>query len=260
MTRDRLASIKATSDTHRRENQLEAVSLPFTVKCVRTEEHLLKAIDIRAETYKRHHPILGKSLKEAEPADRAQFSLVLLAESKQDKQALGTIRIETNLAAPLYAETLLSKDSKLKGRTIALVTRLGVLNTEHAQLVKLTLFKALHRYCLACQIDWIFVTAKPPMDRQYLRLGFEDLSTDSSLVPIPWSKNISARLLGLETITAESKWRAESHPLYKFMILDYCPDIEIFSSVSGIWTRPRARRQSLPSEELLRDIFGTAVI
>ncbi len=248
------------SDPSETDTQLKSISLPFTVRCVRTEEHLSKAIDIRAETYGRHHPVLGKALQDAEPADRAQFSLVLIAESKQDGQALGTIRIETNLAAPLYAETLLGETSKLNGKTIAFVTRLGVLNTKYAQLVKLTLFKALHRYCLACQIDWIFVTAKPPMDKQYVKLGFQDLSIEGNLVPIPWSKNISARLLGLETITAESKWRAELHPLYQFMIVDYCPDIEIFSSVSGIWSRPRALRAPLPSEEALRDIFGTAVI
>ncbi len=237
-----------------------AVSLPFIVRIARTEEHLARAVDVRAETYQRHHPELVEQLREPEASDRAPNTLVLLAENKETGTALGTLRIETNFYSPLAIETLLPVKSQLSEQTIAYVTRLGVRQGSLAQLVKLALFKALHRYCLACQINWIIVTAKPPMDRQYVRLGFIDVFEDNRLVAIPWSQNILTRILALDTIGAERNWREVGHPLYKFMIEDYCPDIQVFSSVSGSWTRPRTGRALPPGEELLAEVFGHGVI
>jgi hypothetical protein len=238
----------------------EVVSLPFIIRIVRTEEHLSKAVEIRAEAYARHHPEMAQQLSYPETADRASFSLVLLAESKLDGRALGTLRIETNSISPLPVEALLPRNSRYSGKTIAFVTRLGVRNGPDSQLVKLTLFKALHRYCLACQLAWIVVTARPPMDRQYLKLGFTDVYDASTLVRVPWSQNIAMRMLALDTISSERVWKLDNHPLYKYMCLDYCPDIQIFSSVSGIWSRPRATRTAPPSDATLTEIFGVSVI
>jgi len=188
-----------------RSGGIQSVNLPFIIRIVRTEEHLSKAIDVRAETYRKHHPELANQLK-----------------------------------------------------TLAFVTRLGIRKRDDSQLIKVALFKALHRYCLACQIDSMVVTAKPPMDRQYLKLGFKDLFEPHKLIPIPWSNGIPTRLLALETFRAEQDWRATNHPLYKFMIEDFCPDIQIFASVSGIWSRPRGTRGELPSQEALKSVFGDA--
>jgi hypothetical protein len=98
------------------------------------------------------------------------------------------------------------------------------------------------------------------MDRQYFKLGFDDVFEDGVLIPIPWSGDIPSRTLALNTIAAESQWRAASHPLYKFMIDDFTPDIQIFSSVSGAWSRPRTDDQRPPSQDTLDEIFGMTVI
>lgn len=241
-------------------NQPTAVQLPFTVRIVRTEEHLSKAVSVRAKTYGRHHPEVAETLSNAEVADRAPFSLVLLAESKANETALGTLRIETNSRDRLPVESLLPEDGFFAGKTIAFVTRLGVSNHPESSLAKLALFKALHRYCLACQIDWIVVTARPPMDRQYNRLGFIDVYSDKRLVPINWSGNIPMRIMALETFSCERKWKEINHPLYKFMFLDYCPDIAIFQSVSGIWSTPRMRKSAPPSSAQLDPILGPWVV
>ncbi len=238
----------------------DAVQLPFKVRIVRTEDHLSKAVQIRAESYGRHHPEVAELLRSPEEADRSPFALVLLAESKLSGDALGTLRIETNTRGPLSIEGLLPPHSPYSGRTIAFVTRLGIRANPDAALVKLALFKALHRYCLACQIDWIVVTARPPMDRQYLRLGFEDVYDEKTLVPIPWSENIPMRIMALETISCEREWKRDGHPLYSFMINDYTPDIEIFNSVSGIWGRPRTRTASLPDSAQLDAAFGIPLV
>ena len=237
-----------------------ANQLPFSVRIVRTEEHLSKAVEIRAAAYGRHFPDIGERFRSPEDADRAPFSLVLLAESKQDGEALGTLRIETNSKGPLIVETLLPPESQYAGRTIAFVTRLGVKQCADANLIKLTLFKALHRYCLACQIDWIIVIARPPMDRQYLRLGFSDVYQGGELIPIQWADNVPMRLLALEAIRCEREWRRVKHPLYKFMFIDYAPDITIFDSVTGVWARPRTQIEPLPETRDLETVFGISVV
>ena len=234
---------------------LSAVELPFSVSIVRTEAHLRKAVQIRAKSYGKHHPQVADLLSSAEVADRSRFSLVLLAESKLNDTPLGTLRIETNANGPLPIESLMPPNNESKGKTIAFVTRLAVSGGTDSSLVKLALFKALHRYCLACQIDWIIVTALPPMDRQYLRLGFHDVYDENTLVPIHWSGNIPMRLMSLETISCERIWKRTQHPLYKFMFVDYCPDIKVFKSVSGIWTNPRDRTP-LPDPIHLDQILG----
>ena len=232
-----------------------ATILPFTIRIVRTEDHLAKAVQIRSRTYGRHHPEVAHKLSMPEEEDRAPFSLVLLAESKIDGEALGTLRIETNTRNRLPVEELLPTESECTSRTIAYVTRLGVEARSDASLTKLSLFKALHRYCLACQIDWIVVTAKPPMDRQYKTLGFTSVFEEDRLIPIPWSANIPMKLMSLETISCERVWRKNQHPLYKFMFKDFCPDIQIFQSVSGIWKTPRLQRNSPPSTSILDQIL-----
>jgi hypothetical protein len=237
-----------------------ALQLPFTVRIVRTEAHLSKAVEIRAETYGRHHPDLAERLKQPEPADRAPFSLVLLAESKEGGDALGTMRIETNATTPLAIEAVLPEGSEYLGRTIAYVTRLGVYRGADAQLVKLALFKALHRYCLACQIDWIVVGARAPMDRQYVKLGFTDILSEGRLALIASSGNVPARLLALETIQVERLWRESMHPFHRFLFRDFTPDIQVFSSVSGAWNRPRNEPSSLPAPSSLDDVFGVTVV
>jgi len=239
---------------------IATVSLPFTVKIVRTEDHLSKAIAVRSRSYGKHHPAVAEQLKEPEPADRSDAALVLLAESKQDECALGTLRIETNLPRPSLVESLLPDSAKCKRCTIAYVTRLAVRGGQQSSLVKLALFKALHRYCLAAQIDWMVVTALPPLDRQYVQLGFVDVFSPDTLVPVPWSQNLAMRVLTLNVVTCESDWRTGNHTLYKFMFEDYTPDIEIFSSVSGIWSRPRNRPVDPPDPDRLTGVFGIPII
>ncbi|MCX7230855.1 MAG: hypothetical protein NTW15_17975 [Burkholderiales bacterium] len=238
----------------------DAIQLSFRVRIVRTEEHLTKAVQIRASSYGRHHPEVAELLQSPEDADRAAFALILLAESKVDGSALGTMRIETNTHGPLPIEGLLPSDSPYAAQTMAFVTRLAVRAGADATLVKLAIFKALHRYCLACQIDWIIVTARPPMDRQYLRLGFVDVYDSDTLLPISWSENIPMRLMALETISCEREWRRIGHPLYAFMFNDYTPDIEIFNSVSGVWARPRNRIANVPDEAQIDQMLGIPLV
>lgn len=216
--------------------------LPFTVRIVRTDQQLERAVRIRSEAYSRHVPTLGEILGAPESTDRSADSIVFLAESKRDLEPLGTIRIQTNFNSPLPLEDSISLPDALIERPMAGVSRLAVKAGPRGRLVKLALFKALHRYCLAKQVEYVLIGARPPLDQTYMELGFEDLFPDALPRPLSTAAGLPHRILSFEVFSAERKWHALSHPLYRFMGSSFHPDIEIFASVSNMWSRPRARQ------------------
>lgn len=217
------------------------VELPFTVRIVRTQEQLDQAINIRAEAYKRHVPALAETMNSPEDLDRSSDTIVFLAEGKSDRSPLGTIRIQTNFRNPLTLESSITLPRKYHGRPSAGVSRLAVKAGPRGRLVKLALFKALHRYCLAKQVEWILIGARPPLDKTYLDLGFMDVFEDMMARPLASASGMLHRILCFEVFTAERRWYDLSHPLYLFMGERFHPDIEIFASVSNMWSTPRRR-------------------
>lgn len=218
------------------------VELPFRVRIARTEEQLQKAVEIRAEAYARHLPTLGEALRTRERVDLTPDCLVFLAESKLDDLPVGTMRIQTNFHAPLPMEASVELPTKYRDRPLAVVSRLAVKAGVRGKMVKLALFKAMHRYCIAKQVEWVLIGARPPLDEAYLELDFVDVFEDKQPRPLATAKNLPHRILAFEIATAERRWHKIDHPLYNFMINRFHPDIEIFSSVSNRQARPRRRR------------------
>jgi hypothetical protein len=91
-------------------------------------------------------------------------------------------------------------------------------------------------------------------------MGFVDINNGSDLVSIGSSGGIPVRLMALEVNTVERKGKEAAHPLYKFMFLDFHPDIEIFSSVSGMWSRPRKVHVSLREDVDILNEFGLPLV
>jgi hypothetical protein len=230
------------------DDRLQQERLPFIVRIARNEQQLQKAIDIRCEAYERHWPNLSGMLRKPETQDRDPNSLVILAESKIDGAALGTLRIDTNLITRLAIEREYPFPEKMVSQPIAYVTRLGVKQGRVGTLVKLCLFKSLYRFCLARQVAWILAGVRPPNDRDYVKMGFSDLNEGGQLVPIGSSGGIPVRLMALDVIGAERAWHAAGNPLYKFMCNVFHPDVEIFSSVVGMWGQPRRQNFSLADD------------
>ena len=222
--------------------------LPFTVRIVRTDEQLARAVQIRAEAYTRHVPTLGEILANPEHVDRDPNAIVFLAEGKRDGEPLGTIRIQTNFSSPIPLETSIDLPEKFIGRPVAGVSRLAVKAGSRGRLVKVALFKALHRYCLAKQVEWILIGARPPLDQTYVDLGFYDMFEDGELRPLATAAGVMHRILCFEVFNAERRWHALSHPLYVFMGQRFHPDIEIFASVSNMWANPRSRQRPSTTE------------
>lgn len=206
--------------------------LPFRVRLVRTEAQLAKAVSMRASAYGRHVPELGERFREADALDHSRSTLIFLAESKEDGAPVGTLRIQTSSDGPLALERSFELPAAYTSRTRADVTRLAVREGTAGKQVKLVMFKALFRYCFATQIDWLLIGARPPLDKGYRAIGFEDVFEGGALVPLVTAGGLPHRILAFDVLTAERRWHEASHRLYRFMAHEYHPDIEVFAPLA----------------------------
>ena len=201
--------------------------LPFTVRLVRDQKDLTKAVDIRQSAYARHLPEFAETLKVPEATDAQDGVVVLLAESKLDGSALGTMRIQTNQFNPLSLEHSVDLPDWLRVRPLAEAARLGVTDGKSGRLVKTILFKAFFQYCQQTGIEWMVITARSPIDRQYERLLFSDVDPSVGYIPLLHVNNMPHRIMSFEVATAKARWAKANHPLLDFMCYTYHPDIDI---------------------------------
>lgn len=201
--------------------------LPFSVRVVRTEAELNKAVKVRHDAYARHVPEFAQTLQRAEAYDTMDGVVVLLAESKLDGTPLGTMRIQTNAFRPLTLEQSIELPESLRGRPLAEATRLGVTEQIQGRAVKTVLFKAFFLYCQQQRIDWMVITARTPIDRQYERLLFQDVDPSRGYVPLRHVGNLPHRIMSFEVGTAEQRWAAHRHPLFDFIFRTNHVDIDL---------------------------------
>ncbi len=201
--------------------------LPFTVRLVRNEEDLNKAVEIRHAAYARHLPTFAETLRKAETDDAEKGVVVLLAESKLDGSPLGTMRIQTNQYKPLSLEQSIELPEWLRSRSLAEATRLGVTNEKGGRLVTTVLFKAYYQYCLQIGVEWMVVTARAPVDRTYDRLLFNDVFPGADYIPIHHVGNLPHRVMSFNVDTARDRWTQVKHPLLGFMCNIFHPDIDL---------------------------------
>ena len=202
-------------------------TLPFTVRLVRNEDDLNKAVYIRHSAYARHMPTVAETLKSPEKADVENGVVVLLAESKLDGSPLGTARIQTNQFRPLGLEQSVEFPDWLKGQSLAHVSRLGIVQGSGGRLVKLMLFKGLFKYWELNGIDWAVVAARPPLDRMYLQLLFGDVFPGQGYTPLAHMNDVPHRVMAFEVGTALERWKKANHPLTNFIFYTDHPDLDV---------------------------------
>jgi hypothetical protein len=202
-------------------------ALPFTLKIVRTQAELNKAVLIRQAAYDRHLPGFAKSLVKPEAADFEKGTVVLLAESKEDGSPVGTMRIQTNAYKPLCLEQSINLPQWLKELPMAEATRLGVTNQAGGRLVTTALFKAFYMYCQQIGVEWMVIAGRAPVDRMYQRMLFEDVVPGQGFVPLVHANNLPHRVMSFNVKTAFEKWSAVNHPLLNFAALTHHPDITL---------------------------------
>ena len=202
-------------------------SLPFTLKIVRTQAELNQAVLIRQAAYDRHLPEFAKSLVKPEAADFEKGTVVLLAESKEDGSAVGTMRIQTNAYKPLCLEQSIDLPQWLKESPMAEATRLGVTNQVGGRLVTTALFKAFYMYCQQIGVEWMVIAGRAPVDRMYQRMLFDDVFPGQGMIPLAHASNLPHRVMQFNVKTAFERWSAVDHPLLKFAALTHHPDITL---------------------------------
>lgn len=209
-------------------------NLPFTIRVVRDNADLHKAIGIRQAAYERHVPEFASTLGKPESDDLEPGSVVLLAESKMDGEPLGTMRIQTNMYGPLGVEHSTILPAWLKGHAMSEASRLGVSAARIGRVAKTAMFKAFYLFCVEAGIEWMVITARSPVDRQYEQLMFQDVFPGQGYIPMEHVGNIPHRVLAFEIATAEKRWREHSHPLYNFVFRTHHPDIQIDGNLINI--------------------------
>jgi len=202
-------------------------ALPFTLKIVRTQAELNKAVLIRQAAYDRHLPDFAKSLVKPEVADFEKGTVVLLAESKEDGSPVGTMRIQTNAYKPLCLEQSINLPNWLKELPMAEATRLGVTNQVGGRLVTTALFKAFYMYCQQIGVEWMVIAGRAPVDRMYQRMLFDDVVPGQGFVPLAHANNLPHRVMSFNVKTAFERWSAVNHPLLNFAALTHHPDITL---------------------------------
>ncbi|MES2149543.1 MAG: hypothetical protein V4508_07090 [Pseudomonadota bacterium] len=230
--------------------------LPFTIKRVRSEAELFKAVQVRHAAYARHVPEFARTLAAPEASDYDSDAVILLAESKLDGSPLGSTRIQTNLNQPLHVEDSVELPLWLMTHRLAEVTRLGIEEGRVGRLVKIALIKACFEYCERQQVEWAVVTGRTPIDRQYEQLLFSDVFPGKPQIPLRHVGNLPHRVMAFEIETGEARWQAAQHPLLNFFKHTRHPDIDI-----GDQRTPRSRllsAQHLPglSGNLFSGIIG----
>lgn len=147
--------------------------LPVTIRVAHCETDLRKVLAVRAAAAG------GAGAKAADPApetwDERPNATLLLAESRVDGEPLGSLRIIlAGERGRLAVQDRIDLPAVLKADSIAEASRLAVRPGRNATLVRLMLWKAFHRYCLAAQADTMLIAVREPADRQYEWLGFRD--------------------------------------------------------------------------------------
>jgi hypothetical protein len=201
--------------------------LPFTIRRVQADEELWKAVRVRQAAYARHVPEFARTLAVPEECDYASDAVVLLAISKLDGTALGSVRVQSNLSRALEVESSVELPLWLQVHRLAEVTRLAVGEGRGGSLVKLALIKACFGYCMENRLDWAVVTGRSPIDRQYEQLLFSDVFADKRPVALHHVGNLPHRIMAVDINTGEERWAAAQHPLLDFFRKKHHPDIDI---------------------------------
>lgn len=202
-------------------------TLPFTVRIARDEADIDKAVKIRHAAYARHVPALASKLTQPEQFDFEEGMFVLIAESKLDGAALGSMRVQTNQFRPLLLEESVELPLQFVGKSLAEATRLGITQDRTGRLAKIIMFKAMFMWCLENGVDWMVIAARSPLDRQYEALMFEDVFPGAGFQPMRHAGNIPHRVFSHEVESGQRRWAEAAHPMYDLFFNIEHPDINI---------------------------------
>ena len=183
------------------------------------------ACKVRADAYGRKVPSYRDSMLTPDDVDLSPWTTVYLCEDKMTGEPVGTMRIQSTAdGGALEIEKHIQIPAALETCGRAEISRLSAAAGADP-FIRLALWKAGYLHCVATRIRWLVLgVRKPGLLKAYEQMGAEDL-TDPAV--LPYAGNLSHRILGLDVLSAESKWQTKNHPLLQFMVGTTHPDIQI---------------------------------
>jgi hypothetical protein len=189
--------------------------LPFTIKVASNLEELEKAVDMRRSAYRRHLPEFAETMG-VEAIDASPGTVVLLAQSRLDGGPLGTMRVQTNAFGPLAMEQSVLLPDWLRNARLAEATRLGVARGAIGRMVKVALCKAFYLYCAQNGVDWMMITARSPLDREYEAMLFGDVFGQNAFLPMAHVGGMPHRVMAKPVASVRQRWAQVKHPFFGF--------------------------------------------
>lgn len=191
---------------------------PMIVHVATTSMQLDAVCKLRSTAYGKHLPELGEKLQHLEHEDINGSSVILLVEHKYTKQPIATVRMQSNHTSCLMLEQSVQLPNLYSGKQLMEPTRLVVQTDKlsYALAAKLNLFRALYQHCIQTNIDYIVAAARPPIDKMYFGLLFDEIFPD--MFPMKHAANMLHRVLALDVKRAPDIWKEANHRWYNFMI------------------------------------------
>lgn len=200
--------------------------LPFTIKVVSSLADLDKAVEMRRTAYRRHLPEFAETMG-VEALDDAPGTVVLLAQSRLDGGPLGTMRVQTNAFGPLAVEQSVRLPDWLGEARLAEATRLGVARGTIGRTVKVALCKAYFMYCAQNGVDWMLITARSPLDREYEAMLFGDVYGQNEFLPMAHVGGLPHRVMAKPVALVRQRWAKVNHPFLGFFFETDHVDIDV---------------------------------
>lgn len=207
---------------------LETQALPFRMRVAKSREDIERICQHRGEAYSRHQPDLVNKLTLHRPeADDLRDDVVLvMAESHEDGSILGSLRLSTNINAPLRFEKEFDLPERFKKRSLLEAGRMVTQNGPMGRMVVPALIKVTSEVSYRAGIDYVMLIARAPLDRMYKAWQFEDLY-DGEKVFTSAQPGVPVTLFFMDIPQVDHRLRAGQCPIYQFMAETHHPDIDI---------------------------------
>ena len=169
---------------------------------------------------------MGEALRQPEADDLRVDALLLIAESKLDKEVVGSLRLQPNFNRPLRIEGEMSLPDTYKGRRLVEARRLGVDNGSSGRMVMVALVKAAYELCHASDIEYVVVAGRRSVATMYRTMLFDDI-LDGATIALSYAENLPHSVFAMPIRDADRRWRTTRHSLYEFMARTEHPDISV---------------------------------
>lgn len=202
--------------------------LHFTIRLAKGDRDLERIAQQRAQAYSRHQPDLVErmSLSTPEKEDFREDAVIMLAESKESGDVIGSMRLTTNINTPLRFETELDLPEKLRNRVLLEAGRMTACSGTEGRMVVSALIKAAFETSFHAGVDYLLLIARRPIDRLYRALEFTDVF-DGRLVVTSAQPGVPVTLFQINIPGVDNILRSAKCPYYNFLAETDHPDITI---------------------------------